>query len=190
MENKIIAQIEEKLLIELPEVYTRYLIESESNQKYLYKLNEIIERNTSDEVTKYAPGYVIIGSDYGDQRFLMKSGREERNVFLSDVGDLNPFNFLLFDSDFIHCVNNRFEIIDSTDLTKKCDLILKCYPEGGLHDLILLKKRLRLSMSAQQLLLCAKTAPSTIIRDINCGLANSYLANAKELSKYLVCKFI
>ena len=38
-------------------------------------------------------GYVMIGSDGGDLRYLMKSGAGETMVYSADVGDMNPENF-------------------------------------------------------------------------------------------------
>lgn len=91
-----IRKIETALSVELPEVVVRYLLQREIICEYLDYLDsadEWIECHLTDEVGIYAPGYVMIGSDGGDLRYLMKSGAGETMVYSADVGDMNPQNF-------------------------------------------------------------------------------------------------
>ena len=76
------------------------MTENSTHNGYLYELDEIIEVNLTDETPTYAPGYVIIASDWGDLRYLMKSGENEMTVYESDVGDMNPMNFTVFSEVF------------------------------------------------------------------------------------------
>ena len=188
--SEIINEIQNTLSVELPKVYMKYLLESEGEQEYLYSITDILERNITDQVTTYAPGYIIIGSDGGDKRYLMKSGINETAIYISDVGDMNPMNFFVLNIDCNNCRKNSFENKNIIEQLKKCDIILTCYPEGGLHDLLLLKNRLKLSFSAAQLLSYARNSPAVIIHNINIGLAHRRLSNAKELSKYLELRFL
>ena len=103
IDDKIIIQeIEKTLSIKLPKVYVDYVTENNTRNGHLYELDQIVEVNLTDEAPTYAPGYVIIASDWGDVRYLMKSGEEETTVYQSDVGDMNPKNFTVFSDDFYH----------------------------------------------------------------------------------------
>ena len=102
MNKNIIPEIEKKLSVRLPKVYVDYMIENSTHNRYLYELDEVVEVNLTDETPTYAPGYVIIASDWGDLRYLMKSGEDETTVYESDVGDINAMNFTVFSDDFHH----------------------------------------------------------------------------------------
>ena len=97
-----IPEIEKTLSVSLPKVYVDYMTENNTHNRYLYELDEIVEVNLTDETPTYAPGYVIIASDWGDLRYLMKSGEDETTVYESDVGDINAMNFTVFSDDFHH----------------------------------------------------------------------------------------
>ena len=101
MNKKIIQEIEITLSVRLPKVYVDYMTENSTHNGYLYELDEIIEVNLTDETPTYAPGYVIIASDWGDLRYLMKSCEEETTVYESDVGDMNPMIFTVVSEDFL-----------------------------------------------------------------------------------------
>ena len=97
-----IQEIEKTLSVSLPKVYVDYMTENRTHNGYLYELDEIVEVNLTDETPIYAPGYVIIASDWGDLRYLMKFGEDETTVYESDAGDMNPMNFTVFSEDFHH----------------------------------------------------------------------------------------
>ena len=96
----MIQEIEKTLSVRLPKVYVDYMTENSTHNGHLYELDEIVEVNFTDETPIYAPGYVIISSDWGDLRYLMKSGEDETTVYESDAGDMNPMNFTVFSEDF------------------------------------------------------------------------------------------
>ena len=102
MNVNTIQEIEKTLSVSLPKVYVDYMTENSTHNRYLYELDEIVEVNLTDETPTYAPGYVIIASDWGDLRYLMKSGEDETTVYESDVGDMNTMNFTVFSDDFHH----------------------------------------------------------------------------------------
>ena len=102
MNVNTIQEIEKTLSVSLPKVYVDYMTENNTHNRYLYELDEIVEVNLTDETPTYAPGYVIIASDWGDLRYLMKSGEDETTVYESDVGDINAMNFTVFSDDFHH----------------------------------------------------------------------------------------
>lgn len=106
--DEMIRSIQTALRVELARVFVQYWIKGEPICEYLYAPDEMIERNVTDEAGIYAPGYVIIGSDWGDARYLMRSGVAETAVYASDAGDMNPENFTLLGS-FEECLTRNFE---------------------------------------------------------------------------------
>lgn len=109
MNKNIIPEIEKTLSVRLPKVYVDYMTENRTHNGHLYELAEIVEVNFTDETPTYAPGYVIIASDWRDLRYLMKSGEDETTVYQSDAGDMNPVNFTVFSEDF----NDFLELLET-----------------------------------------------------------------------------
>lgn len=66
----------------------------------VYSAGCIGERNTTFEVTQYAPGFVLIGDDSGGRGFLLHADDPCFAVFSSDLGDLGPEDFEVESVDF------------------------------------------------------------------------------------------
>ncbi|WEH13837.1 hypothetical protein [Streptomyces sp. VNUA24] len=66
----------------------------------VYSAECIGERNTTYEVARYAPGFVLIGDDSGGRGFLLRHDVPDSAVFSSDLGDLDPADFAVESSDF------------------------------------------------------------------------------------------
>ncbi|MER7206476.1 hypothetical protein ABZ470_34335 [Streptosporangium sp. NPDC020072] len=59
----------------------------------VYPAGCIGERNATYDVTRCAPGFVLIGDDSGGRGFLLRAGDPCSAVFSSDLGDLGPEDF-------------------------------------------------------------------------------------------------
>ncbi|MBD0675635.1 hypothetical protein ACIQOW_30600 [Kitasatospora sp. NPDC091335] len=59
----------------------------------VYPAGCIGERNTTYEVGRYAPGFLLIGDDSGGRGFLLRADDPDCAVFSSDLGDLDPAGF-------------------------------------------------------------------------------------------------
>lgn len=97
-----ILLIEQTMAIHLPEEYKNVLKESNGfslmNGVLIYGTEEIMERNETWEVKEYAKGYLAIGDDGGGMVFLMSLEKEACQVFVVDVGDMNPQHAILVSS--------------------------------------------------------------------------------------------
>lgn len=56
----------------------------------LYSTGEILERNETFEVKKYAPGYLMIGDDSGGLGILISTTTTKSPVYVVDQGVLDP----------------------------------------------------------------------------------------------------
>ena len=54
----------------------------------IYASDEILERNETFEVSKYAPGYLAIGDDSGGRSFMISFDRP--GLFIVDQGTMDP----------------------------------------------------------------------------------------------------
>ncbi|MFJ2867451.1 hypothetical protein [Kitasatospora sp. NPDC087314] len=66
----------------------------------VYPAGCIGERNTTYEVARYAPGFILIGDDSGGRGFLLRADDPLSAVFSSDLGDLDPADFDVESTDF------------------------------------------------------------------------------------------
>jgi hypothetical protein len=57
----------------------------------IYSSDELVERNDTLEVEKYAPGYLVIGDDSGGRSIVVSYTDE--SVFLVDQGSMDPDDF-------------------------------------------------------------------------------------------------
>ncbi|MCH5677805.1 hypothetical protein [Streptomyces gilvus] len=66
----------------------------------VYSADCIGERNTTYEVARYAPGFLLIGDDSGGRGFLLGADDPDSAVYSSDLGDLDPEDFEVESADF------------------------------------------------------------------------------------------
>jgi hypothetical protein len=59
----------------------------------LYPLDYVIERNETFETKIYCPGYIAIGDDSGGRAFVISLGDPECNLFVVDLGSMDPDDF-------------------------------------------------------------------------------------------------
>ncbi|WP_441246277.1 hypothetical protein [Kitasatospora sp. McL0602] len=59
----------------------------------VYGPEDLGERNTTYEVARYAPGFLLFGDDSGGRGFLLRAGDPHSPVYSSDFGDLDPDDF-------------------------------------------------------------------------------------------------
>ena len=59
----------------------------------IYSLEDLHERNETYEISECAPGFLLIGDDSGGTGFLLSMDKDNKRVFSSDLGDLDPKGF-------------------------------------------------------------------------------------------------
>ncbi|WP_425248057.1 SMI1/KNR4 family protein [Streptomyces sp. NEAU-NA10] len=66
----------------------------------VYSAGCIGERNTTYEVARYAPGFLLVGDNSGGRGFLLRADGPGSAVFSSDLGDLGHEDFEVESVDF------------------------------------------------------------------------------------------
>lgn len=93
--NIQLAELQGKLHIQLPDVYLKILNSangfSSQSGVTIYSSDELIERNETFEVGKYALGYLAIGDDSGGRSIMIPL--KSNGVFLVDQGSMDPDDF-------------------------------------------------------------------------------------------------
>jgi len=190
--NEEINSVESTIGINLPWKYQMILLTSNGflteSGILIYGIEDVVERNATWEVQKYAEGHIAIGDDSGGRVLLMAAQIEATQVLLVDSGDMNPKRAIIITNDVVEWIAKGCEIkgdsaIIDHQYTKLYDVILISQVDGGLKDLIILKKALSLEMSTNELLKGSKATPLTLIRKISYGKASNILAELGDLQK-------
>lgn len=194
-ENVIRVVNENKLI--LPDVFLKLLLEDDYVKKYinkgLYDIDEILERNETWEVRKYAPGYIAIGDDGGGNVLLMKEEKSAYKVVMVDGGYMNPLdNPKIITNDFDKWISEGANVDDESQKEDYvfCDIIISKMPSNGLKGLLEIKKILGISMSISEILNGAKNPPSIIAKHYSYPKAVSRLEKMKSEIDFLVIRGI
>ena len=154
----------------------------------IYGTEDIVERNETWETKGYAQGYIAIGDDSGGRVFLMHQGEEEKAVLIVDSGDMTIKHSYLVTSDIGQWVNGGFSIEldktetdDSINRSEYCKVVLVDATEGGLKDLLKIKKVLGLSMTTADLLKGTKNLPFTLADEYPYGKAKKLLEKLENI---------
>ncbi|MEH7349610.1 SMI1/KNR4 family protein [Gottfriedia acidiceleris] len=106
--KKEVCIVEQELDCTLPVVYINLLQHANGfltdEGVLIYGTQELVERNLTYEVSKYATGYVAIGDDSGGTVFLMLQGKESSQLISIDVGDMNPANGIVLSPDLFEWI--------------------------------------------------------------------------------------
>ena len=93
--NIQLAELQGKLHTQLPDVYLQILNSANGfslqSGVTIYSSDELIERNETFEVEKYALGYLAIGDDSGGRSIMIPL--TSNGVFLVDQGSMDPEDF-------------------------------------------------------------------------------------------------
>jgi hypothetical protein len=93
--NIQLSELQGKLHIQLPDAYVQMLNSANGfslqSGVTIYSSDELVERNETFEVKKYAPGYFSIGDDSGGRSIMIPL--TSNGVFLVDQGSMVPDDF-------------------------------------------------------------------------------------------------
>ncbi|MES9684308.1 1,3-beta-glucan synthase regulator [Bacillus sp. AFS001701] len=185
-----IFKVENELNVKLPISYKDLLKTSNglSSEEgiLIYGTEDIRERNDVWETKVYAKGYVAIGDNGGGQVFLMQQGDQEKEVLMVDTGDMNAEHSGLVTSNLSLWVTNGFtikenEMQEERSRTDICKIVLINSPDGGLKDLLKIKKVFGLNTPANELIKGLKNLPYTIVEGFPYGKAMKLVEKLKDL---------
>lgn len=186
-----ILDTEKKLGLTIPDIYKEFLLKmngATTNYALLYSTDELLEMNEVIEIKEYAPGFISIGNDNGDQELLMKAEKNEIEFRLVDQGYMVPDdeNDNIFDS-FEEWTNNGaedfFEEDDDDENTGK--LILIKAPENGLKELLRIQKEFDICFSMKVLNSGYKNVPCILYYGIKMSKAEEKIKALGDLGKLL-----
>src|SRR6218665_1694874 len=93
--NEEIANLEKEANVSFPEDYKALILEANGftldNGVFIYSTSEALERNSTFEVMKYAPGYWAIGDDGGGQSIVI--ALHQPGIYVADQGSMDPEYF-------------------------------------------------------------------------------------------------
>ena len=167
--------VENELGLVLPKAYRDLLSTANGfiNSKGIvfYGTDDLVERNQTLEVNKYAQGYVAIGDDSGDKVFLMKSERGAKEVIAVDCGYMNPEDEPeILTADFAQWIAEGCIIASAFAATKPSvepyNIVLIQAPAGGAKDLLTINKVLETDISIGELLQGSKQPPCIVMRNV------------------------
>ncbi len=183
-----IRTIEKQMNISFPEDYKNLLKMtngfSTNKGLVIFGTKDIIERNLTLEVEKYANDFMAIGDDSGDILFLI--AKESGNIISLDSGDMNPKNAKYIASSISKWLDNDCNLDEKGEKTEdkihnySYSIILTSFPGGGVKDLVKIKKILNIQMSSAELLSATKNVPYSLIGNISYGKATNYIKNLSE----------
>lgn len=190
-----IRVVENEMKILLPERY-RELLKltngfSTDSGLVIYGTEDILERNETLEVEKYANDYIAIGDDSGDIVFLISKDNMIEEVLSVGCGDLNTLNAKRLAPNLSKWLNNNCNLYGGGEknqiqtYTQYYNIILTGLPNGGLKDLVKIKNNLNVDLSATELLKASKNLPYTIITNVSHGKALKYFEKLTEFSDIL-----
>lgn len=185
-----IRSVENEMKILLPEEY-RELLKitngfSTDSGLVIYGTEDILERNETLEVEKYANDYIAIGDDSGDIVFLISKDHMRKDVLSVGCGDLNTLNAKCLAPDLSKWLNNNCNLYEEGQenkiqtYTQYYNIVLTGLPKGGLKDLVKIKTNLYVALSASELLKASKNLPYTIKTNVSYGKAQNYFENLTE----------
>jgi hypothetical protein len=139
----------------------------------LYGTEDVIERNETWEVAKYAPGFIAIGDDSGGRVLIMSECDNFTSVLIVDSGDMNPVNATILTTNFVDWINKGLEISDGCmneiSYTHLYDLMLVEPIENGLRGLLKFKKTLNLKMTTGEFMTGSKHLPFKLLQGVPYG---------------------
>ncbi|EPR11641.1 SMI1/KNR4 family protein [Ruminiclostridium papyrosolvens] len=190
-----INSVEVELGVFLPKVYRQLLSITNgfiNGQGIgLYGTDELVERNQTWEVDKYARGYVAIGDNSGGKVFLMEADRASKEVIAVDSGYMNPKDepeVITNDlSEWIStgCSIRTSETEEIRSYIELHNIILEKMPVGGTKDLLVIKKILEIDISIGELLKCSKQPPFILVRNVPYAKAISRIKKLGQVGSIL-----
>jgi len=109
-----ITEAENELGIKFPEEYRLILTSSDglfaNDLVKLYSTEEIAERNSTFEIAKYLPGYLMIGDDSGGYGVFLDTGSSPSPVYMMGHGGLYLSDAIVLAPTLTDWINQRFPL--------------------------------------------------------------------------------
>ena len=197
MKNELdaqIAEIQQRLGIIIPKVYTDFLREAHEmvfNDGILYGIDEIAERYQTLGFAEYAPDLLPIGNDNGDYALVMQSGsRITRFGFLEQgsVGSAKPSRMQNFRKWYDSGHSFTAEQAREQGLSANVQVILTKCPADKAKTILKIKNALHPDMPLSALLAAAEHPPVVLVNGIT-GAKAKKIIDENQLGEWLKIQF-
>lgn len=187
-----IVNVEHELNVELPNQYKEllYVTDGFSTDESItiFGTGDIVERNKTYEVEKYARGYVAIGNDGGDDFLLMKANSETKEVISVGCGVMDPKYSHHFTDELLKWINEgamEIENFEEEDEEELCKLILIKPPQNGARDLRKIEEAFDITYRAFEILKGYRNVPFVLADNIGMYGALDKIKSLGDLGKLL-----
>ena len=153
----------------------------------IYSRGSIPERNETNEMLEYLPGYLMIGDDSGDRAFVLKCERTSP-VFSVDVGSLREQDLELVASSFEDWEKQGFappKQPGDDDVPLVADIYVDRVPDEDLKLLLAIKKLTAADWPASKLRQLLANQPFLAVRSGHPCALSKRLQSRPDLSGYL-----
>lgn len=187
-----IQEIENSMGITLPNTYKQLLTYANgfsiSGGLVIYGTDDLLERNETWEVKRYAEGYIAIGDDGEGNVFLISLNSKESEIFIVDAGYMNPRQATVITTNLIEWVNSGCIVKDNivlSEIPNTCNIVLVKQPSGGLKELLRIKQSLGIDISTAEILKGSKNLPFILVENFPYGKAKKTIEKIGDISKCL-----
>ena len=172
--KKIILECENALkeslgVLNIPEALKDQWIQSngfEGDNVQFYSTSEIIERNETLESKEYSPGFFIIANDGGSRVAMMKAIESETIIYLNYMGDMSLESMENSGMTLKVWIKNGclFDLEEELEFSadESVSLRLDKMPNGGMKDVLKIKKILALNISIGELKTMTNNLPQNL----------------------------
>ncbi|MCB9706801.1 MAG: SMI1/KNR4 family protein [Myxococcales bacterium] len=135
----------------------------------LYSCEDIVERNKTFEVARYAGSWVAVGDDSGGRVLLLSAAGD--GVWV-DSGSMDPEAGISLSHTFSDWIEAGVPLDDSApEYPNTVDVYLEAVPTDGLRGLVRVKQELALQQSPAELKALVAQVPVRLQRDVPYGQA-------------------
>ena len=174
-----IKKIEKQLGLEIPEVYRRFLLNTNGmvfDLCVVYGTEDVVEAYINNQVSKNAPGYLSIGNDNGDRELIIKADKSAVMCGFIDagaIGTAEPVEWFCFSEwKKAGCLMQS----EKAPLSAEGNLVIVAVPEDRIKFLIEIRGVFSLKIPMGELKKNIENLPYVIVRNMKYAKAKKLIA--------------
>ena len=174
-----IKKIEKQLGLEIPEVYRRFLLNTNGmvfDLCVVYGTEDVVEAYINNQVSKNAPGYLIIGNDNGDRELIIKADKSAVMCGFIDagaIGTAEPDEWFCFSK----WVENGCVMRSENDsLSDEVDIMIIAVPDDRIKFQVEIRKVFSLKIPMSEFRKNIENLPYVIVKDVKYAKAKKLIA--------------
>ena len=136
----------------------------------IYDYDNLEERNTTYEINKYSPGYLLIGDDGGGQGLFLKKHNDKYTLYYLDLGAVGSAEFHNTGLNFFDWLQQELlldtESVTDDDMVEPVMLLLSKTPDDSLKFIMEFKKTFNIAVAITELKEKLKSPPYTLVNSL------------------------